>query len=76
MSLQLEASDFAFADVDSIRSPNFLPGAARFQDLPGLVASSGASVQMTGASDQLARFHKCSAPWLSNSAEKSSNDDL
>ncbi|MCC7335017.1 MAG: acetylxylan esterase [Pirellulaceae bacterium] len=58
MSLQLEASDFAFADVDSIRSPNFLPGAARFQDLPGLVASSGASVQMTGASDQLARFHK------------------
>ncbi|MEO8271108.1 MAG: hypothetical protein ABI557_15410, partial [Aureliella sp.] len=57
MSLQLEAGDFAFADIDSIRAPNFLPGAARFQDLPGLVASSGALVQITGAPEQLARFH-------------------
>jgi len=58
MSLRLDASDFAFADVESIRSPNFLPGAARFQDLPGLVASSGVPVQLIGAPDQLARFYQ------------------
>ncbi len=57
LSMQLEANDFAFADVESIRSPNFLPGAARFQDLPGLVACSGVPVQWIGAPDQLARFH-------------------
>ena len=32
---------FSFASVESIRSPNFLPGALRYQDLEGLKKATG-----------------------------------
>lgn len=37
--LELSPGEFRFSDVESIRDPNFLPGAARYLDLPGLLAS-------------------------------------
>jgi dienelactone hydrolase len=38
VSLQLDVAGFRFAKAASIRDPNFLPGAARYWDVPGLVA--------------------------------------
>jgi len=35
--LRLSGPEFRFANAASIRDPNFLPGAARFWDFPGLV---------------------------------------
>ncbi len=37
VQLELDTAGFRFAKVDSIRDVNFLPGAARFMDVPGLV---------------------------------------
>ncbi len=36
----VESSGFRFADVDDIWGPHFLPGAAKYGDLPGLLALS------------------------------------
>lgn len=44
LALTLDPQDFRFAKVKSIRDPQFLPGAARFWDLPGLAASVEASI--------------------------------
>ncbi len=36
-SLRLGDDDFRFADITSYRDPNFVPGAVKYGDLPGLV---------------------------------------
>jgi Acetyl xylan esterase (AXE1) len=38
VGLTISASNFRFADVDSIRDANLLPGAVRYWDLPGLAS--------------------------------------
>jgi dienelactone hydrolase len=38
VTVQLDTAGFRFAKAASIRDPNFLPGAARYWDVPGLVA--------------------------------------
>ncbi|MCA9125700.1 MAG: acetylxylan esterase [Planctomycetales bacterium] len=38
VELAIDPGDFRFSQVSSIRAPYFLPGSARFWDLPGLVA--------------------------------------
>jgi hypothetical protein len=50
VTANLDVGGFRFADVKSIRDTNFLPGAARFWDLPGLVACLRTSVNVTDAS--------------------------
>lgn len=54
--LILTPKGFAFEDVDSIRASTFLPGAARFWDLPGLVATLRSPVTVN--TDQPERFEK------------------
>ncbi len=61
VSLELAADDFSFATVASIRDPNFLPGAARYWDLPGLVACSGVNTKLTGTPQEVARFRDLQA---------------
>ena len=55
MQLQLSGGDFRFANVTTIRDPYFLPGAARYWDLPGLLASLASDAQWTDAVDPVAQ---------------------
>ena len=41
-SSNIAESDFRFASVTDYRSPDFLPGALKYGDYPGLVELSGA----------------------------------
>ncbi len=50
VTAQLDASGFRFAKAASIRDPSFLPGAARYWDLPGLVACLRTPVTVKDAS--------------------------
>lgn len=34
----IDTGDFRFAGVDAIQSPGFLPGGAKYLDVPGLIA--------------------------------------
>ncbi len=45
MTLSIDPQDFRFAAADSIRHPHFLPGSARYWDLPGLAACLAAEIQ-------------------------------
>ncbi len=36
--LATDDADFRFADIDNLHSPMFLPGAAKYHDLPGILA--------------------------------------
>lgn len=56
LALDITTDNFSFAEVASIRDPNFLPGAARYWDVPGLVACSRVKTKLSGESDNLARF--------------------
>lgn len=56
LALDSVVDDFSFAQVASIRDPNFLPGAARYWDVPGLVACCSVETKLSGESDDLARF--------------------
>lgn len=47
IQLQLTGGDFRFANANTIRDAYFLPGAARYWDLPGLVASLTTDAQWT-----------------------------
>jgi hypothetical protein len=38
-SVQLENDTFRFVDLSSYRDPNFVPGAVKYGDLPGLIAT-------------------------------------
>ncbi len=49
VQLKIKPGDFAFSKIGSIRDPNFLPGSARYLDLPGLVACSAAKVEIIAA---------------------------
>jgi hypothetical protein len=62
--LEIDPQEFSFESVDSIRAPEFLPGGARFMDLPGLLASlNNVSINMLGdlpndnSLDRLHRMH-------------------
>ncbi len=44
--LKLEPQSFSFAQVASIRDANFLPGSARFWDLPGLLACTNTQAEI------------------------------
>lgn len=46
LHLELQPQGFSFAAVQSIRDPNFLPGSARFWDLPGLLRCLRAEVSV------------------------------
>ena len=39
LRLEIEPGDFSFAAIGNISDPNFLPGSARFMDVPGLLAA-------------------------------------
>ncbi|MCE9631290.1 MAG: acetylxylan esterase [Planctomycetia bacterium] len=47
--LRLRPDGFRFANAASIRSSEFLPGSARFLDLPGLVVASPVRAELIGA---------------------------
>ncbi len=46
ITLALSPEGFRFAEAESIRSASFLPGSARYWDLPGLVACLNADVEL------------------------------
>lgn len=58
LRLNLQPEEFAFAKVDVIRHPDFLPLAARFWDLPGLVATTPAKIRLSGTAQALAPYRK------------------
>jgi len=58
LQLKLQPGDFAFAKVASIRHPDFLPAAARYWDLPGLIASTGVETHLSGPASDLENIDK------------------
>jgi hypothetical protein len=55
--LQLEPAGFRFGRAESIRDPAFLPGSARFLDLPGLVSCLPLATTVRGTdTDAFARY--------------------
>jgi hypothetical protein len=52
LQLKLAPNAYTFATVASIRDPNFVPGAARFWDLPGLIACLNAPVELVATRPQ------------------------
>jgi hypothetical protein len=44
---------FRFAQVESIHSPNFLPGGAKYDDLPGMLAVAAPSAVWIGGEDEV-----------------------
>lgn len=56
-SVAIDAAGFRFADVPSIRDPNFLPGAVKYGDLPGLLAlAAPARVQVVNLAPENQRL--------------------
>lgn len=49
VTLVIKDSGFRFSKIDSIRDPNFAPGASRFWDLPGLVGNCSGQVLLSVA---------------------------
>ncbi len=61
VTLSIQPAEFAFSKVASIRDPSFLPGAARFWDLPGLVACAARAAKTeveVGANGESAGFQQ------------------
>lgn len=61
VTCRIQPAGFAFSKAASIRDPNFLPGSARFWDLPGLIASAAcvANTEVeVGADDDAARLQQ------------------
>ncbi len=51
ITLAIAPQDFRFAAASSIRDPQFLPGSARYWDLPGLVACLHAKLELAEGTD-------------------------
>ncbi len=62
LQLSLAPADFSFVQVDSIRHPSFLPAAARYWDLPGLIACTQATVNLTGQPPEKSAAYRKLAP--------------
>ena len=52
--LAIDSANFRFADLQDLRDPMFLPGAAKYHDLPGILAAAApAPLWLADAGDSL-----------------------
>ena len=70
LQLNLTPGAFAFADVASIRHPGFVPSAARYGDLPGLVACIPASIHLAGGDEHKLAAYRRLAPLAAHSGSQ------